>query len=41
MGNTPDADSMTDIEGANDPVYTYILDENTAGKYFRVLINLK
>ena len=41
MGDTPDDDSMEDIEGANDPVYTYILDESTAGKYFRVLINLK
>ena len=41
MGDTPDDASMEDIEGANDPVYTYILDESTAGKYFRVLINLK
>lgn len=41
MGDTPDDDSMEDIEGANDSVYTYILDESTAGKYFRVLINLK
>lgn len=41
MGDTRDADSMTDIEGANEPVYSYILDQNTAGKYFRVLITLK
>ncbi len=41
MGDTPDVESMKDIDGANGLVYTYILDESTAGKYFRVLVELK
>ena len=41
MGDSKDDSSMKDIEGANDPVYTYILDESTAGKYFRVLVSLR
>lgn len=41
MGDTKDESSMKDIAGANEPVYSYILDENTAGKYFRVLVSLK
>ena len=41
MGDTADPASMKDIDGANEPVYTYILDESTAGKYFRVVVELK
>ena len=41
MGDTPDAGSMKDIDGANGLVYSYILDESTAGKYFHVSVELK
>lgn len=41
MGDTPDVSAMENIEGATEPVYTYILSRETSGKYFRVLVTLK
>ena len=41
MGETADVSQMEDISGANDISYTYILDETTADKYFRVVVTLK
>jgi len=41
MGDTDDVDQMVDIEGANGITYTYILTEETAGKFFRVVVTLK
>ena len=41
MGDTPDVRAMENIEGATEPVYTYILSRETSGKYFRVLVTLK
>lgn len=40
MGDTPDPSQMKDIEGANGVTYTYIFNEETVGKYFRVVISL-
>ena len=41
MGDTADISQMKDIEGANDISYTYILTEETAGKFFRVVVTLR
>ena len=41
MGDAPEASAMENIEGATEPVYTYILSRETSGKYFRVLVTLK
>jgi hypothetical protein len=41
MGDTADISQMKDIEGANGISYTYILTEETAGKFFRVVVTLR